>query len=268
MNIFYKKAILLIFLLFMVFGNVFARGVKAVTTAARSGNAAVRSSHTVNNVIKASGRYADKLARIGWRASNSAGGAIRVSTLGTDDIARFGARYGNRFTRLGLREGDDIIRNFKHVKQNSRNFPTGIKVRKINSTRDIARNGNPTGGYYGELRQEISKIPNSGGRFEVHHIPSNEAVFGSTRWPNGNVQPAIIMDKADHLRTASNGSSASATAFRRQQQTLIEQGKFLEAFEMDVNNLRSLGLYNKYRPGIDQTRRHIQDLMSQGIINF
>jgi hypothetical protein len=121
MKVFSKKIALVSFLLFLVLGNAFARGVSAATTVAQSGNVAIRSSRNVNNVVRASGRYANNLARLGWRISPS-GNVIRVSTLHADDLVRLGVRHSNNIARLGLREGDDIIRNFSRIQRNSRNF--------------------------------------------------------------------------------------------------------------------------------------------------
>jgi hypothetical protein len=47
------------------------------------------------------------------------------------------------------------------------------------------------------------------------------------------------MDPADHMKTASWGSSRSAKAYRAKQADLIEQGKYDEAFLMDVDDIQS-----------------------------
>lgn len=47
-------------------------------------------------------------------------------------------------------------------------------------------------------------------------------------------RPAIQMDPTDHARTASYGSSAGATQYQRQQARLMSQGKFIQAFAMDM----------------------------------
>ena len=92
-----------------------------------------------------------------------------------------------------------------------------------------------TGGTYGDL------IANDqwGGHLEehppheVHHMPA-DSVNGLER----NDGPAIVMEKADHRQTASCGNSLEAREYRAKQKELIEQGKFDEAMQMDIDDIR------------------------------
>lgn len=51
--------------------------------------------------------------------------------------------------------------------------------------------------------------------------------------------PSIIMDKGDHKQTASWGASKEAKAYRTTQKELIQQGKFKEAQNMDIQDVKS-----------------------------
>jgi filamentous hemagglutinin len=47
------------------------------------------------------------------------------------------------------------------------------------------------------------------------------------------------MTKADHAQTASHSSQGAAGAvYRKQQAALIDQGKFRDAVQMDINDIR------------------------------
>ena len=79
--------------------------------------------------------------------------------------------------------------------------------------------------------------------------------------------PAIKMDKVDHRLTASCGSSLEAREYRAKQKELIQEGKFSEAFKMDVQDLKDKGLYDKYEIGITQALSYVNNLIQGGIIN-
>jgi hypothetical protein len=49
--------------------------------------------------------------------------------------------------------------------------------------------------------------------------------------------PSIQMDQLDHYQTASWGRSASAKAYRAQQQLLVNQGRFDDAMQMDIDDV-------------------------------
>lgn len=63
--------------------------------------------------------------------------------------------------------------------------------------------------------------------------------------------PAIQMDPADHRRTASYGGRKGSPqqAYRDKQAELIKQGKFDDAFMMDVDDIQSK-FGNKYDDAI------------------
>jgi len=105
----------------------------------------------------------------------------------------------------------------------------------------------PKGGTYGEVR-----AGNQGS--EVHHLPADSASTLSR-----NEGPAIHMDAGDHRKTASWGSSKDAKAYREQQKKLIEDGKFGEAQQMDVDDLK-----NKFGDKYDEHVKEMQDKTGGG----
>lgn len=90
-----------------------------------------------------------------------------------------------------------------------------------------------------------------------HHIPSNSVNGLST-----NAGPCIRMLTEDHKKTASYGSSASAKEFRAEEAALIEAGKFAEAMQMGIDDIRSL-FGTKYNDAIAEM---ISYAVSQGYI--
>ncbi len=60
------------------------------------------------------------------------------------------------------------------------------------------------------------------------------------------------METADHLKTASHQKQgAKARIYREKQAALINQGKFREALQMDIDDIR-LKFGKKYDPHIQQ----------------
>jgi hypothetical protein len=68
---------------------------------------------------------------------------------------------------------------------------------------------------------------------ERHHMPAK-----STSPLSPRSGPAIRMDTRDHRSTASWGSSTKAKAYRARQRRLIEQGRFHDAQQMDIDDIR------------------------------
>jgi len=87
-------------------------------------------------------------------------------------------------------------------------------------------------------------VPANGG--QVHHTPAD-----SISPLNRGQGPGFRMDTLDHYQTGSWGSSASAQTYRAAQRALIDQGKFDDAIQMDIDNVRGL-FGNKYDEGILQ----------------
>lgn len=89
------------------------------------------------------------------------------------------------------------------------------------------------GGRYDELDAQ-------GGLYEKHHMPA-DSVNDLSRGKG----PCILMDPADHRKTASWGRGRAAQQYRALQRQLIEQGRFDDATMMDIDNIRGL-FGNKY----------------------
>ena len=107
--------------------------------------------------------------------------------------------------------------------------------------------------YKGGSYSEVKKDCDSSTR-EVHHMPADSA--SDVPREDG---PAIEMDKEDHKKTASHGNSKEAREYRQKQKELIEQGKFREAFEMDVADIREK-FGDKYDKAIAEAEKQVTKL--------
>jgi filamentous hemagglutinin len=89
-------------------------------------------------------------------------------------------------------------------------------------------------------------VPKGGN--DAHHMPSSQ----SSPLPHGG-GPTIGMDRGDHRRTASYGRGGGPDgpdAYRQRQKDLIDQGKFREAQQMDIDDVRNK-FGNKYDDAIN-----------------
>jgi len=118
-------------------------------------------------------------------------------------------------------------------------------------------------------KNDISEENKEGGRFvelinregtERHHMPA-DCVNGLER----DDGPAIIMDKDDHRQTASCGGSKEAKEYQIEQAKLVGEGKLREAFQMDVDDIRSK-FGEKYDDAIAQADKYISKLETEGKI--
>jgi hypothetical protein len=203
----------------------------------------------------------------------------RLISFHIDDVGRLTAFHADDFARMGLQHSDDIIYEFTNAHgkiiryvYKASDLTSNIITHTddftriiLNNTDDIVKSGAKTGGYFGELRQFVQKSTSQNGQLHIHHMPAFEAVDSSkfSRLDYGSA-PAIIMDKADHMKTSSFGYSENAIKYRSLQTELIKSGKIEDAIRMDINDLMRNGLYDKYKTGIDQM---IQYLRGENIIN-
>ena len=74
----------------------------------------------------------------------------------------------------------------------------------------------------------------TGNGIERHHMPADS--ISPVKRSQG---PAIQMDKADHAKTASSRRSYAAQSYRREQKDLIDQGRFDDAIQMDIDDVTS-----------------------------
>jgi RHS repeat-associated protein len=118
------------------------------------------------------------------------------------------------------------------------------------------------GGAYKEVRN-ANRNPGA----EVHHTPAWKSLEmsgiklgrGGRRGKEFDIAPAICMVAGEHLVTASRGSGDRAKNYRMQQATLIRQGDFEVAQNLDIVELRTK-YGNKYSIGIIQMRNYTKQL--------
>lgn len=119
--------------------------------------------------------------------------------------------------------------------------------------------GKPYPKQEGGKYSDVKKL-SDGATEQVHHMPADS--INGMKHSDG---PSILMEAADHKMTASFDNKAGSTAYRLQQKQLIEAGRFREAFNMDVANIRYL-FGNKYDGAIQKTTEYIEILIQKGII--
>jgi len=110
------------------------------------------------------------------------------------------------------------------------------------------------GGRYEDLKEAGYGWPDH----EVHHIPADSA----SELPRED-GPAIVMEKDDHKETASFGNSKEAQEYREKQKELIEQGKFDEAFQMDIDDIHEK-FGDKYDDAIAEAEEYVNKLEEEG----
>jgi len=91
-------------------------------------------------------------------------------------------------------------------------------------------------------------------------MPSNIASHLETK--DG---PAIRMEKENHRKTASCGSSREAKEYQAEQKKLIDEGKFREAIKMDIDDIREK-FGNKYDNAISEMLEYVDKLEAEGRI--
>jgi hypothetical protein len=111
------------------------------------------------------------------------------------------------------------------------------------------------GGRYADLKKSSDSS-----KEQVHHMPADSQSPLST-----SDGVAIKMDIADHKNTASFDHKPGSKAYRQMQGKLIKEGKFQEAFDMDVADITSK-FPGKYDEGIAQAQNYLSKLKSEGKI--
>lgn len=67
----------------------------------------------------------------------------------------------------------------------------------------------------------------------------------------------------DHVRTASHGSSDKAKQYRADQAALVEQGKFKEALDMDIKDIRDKFPDGRYETALKQAERYAETIPAE-----
>jgi hypothetical protein len=119
---------------------------------------------------------------------------------------------------------------------------------------DVNEKNDYRGGSYGELKEEGYGWPDH----EVHHMPADSA----SELPRED-GPAIVMDYEDHRQTASYGFSKEAAEYRQTQRDLIAEGKFMEAQQMDIDDIHEK-FDDKYDKAIAEAQEHARKLKEEG----
>ena len=73
------------------------------------------------------------------------------------------------------------------------------------------------------------------------------------------------MNKEDHRLTASYGNSKEAREYRDIQKKLIQEGKFREALQMDIDDIREK-FGDKYDDAIEEMLNYVDILEKEGVI--
>ncbi len=87
-----------------------------------------------------------------------------------------------------------------------------------------------------------------------HHMPSN-SVNGLSTYSG----PCLRMITSEHKKTASYGNSASAQAFRKKEKKKVDDGKFLAAQKLGINDIRDRFGY-KYNKAINNMVSYTKSL--------
>ena len=114
------------------------------------------------------------------------------------------------------------------------------------------------GGSYREIKKYAD-----GEKHEVHHVPAKSSYeLSSLSFEDG---PAIKMEKADHRKTASCGNSREAREYCAKQKEYIDEGKFRDALQMDIDDIHEK-FGDKYDKEISEMLEYVDTLEKEGKI--
>lgn len=98
----------------------------------------------------------------------------------------------------------------------------------------------------GGPHNKTTKPPKDG--YESHHIPPKAAYKGSKMYPPGtltsNLGPAVKITKKDHEKTKSHPRHPLSVDYQAKQKKLVQEGRFYEALQNDIDDLRSIAADN------------------------
>jgi len=114
-------------------------------------------------------------------------------------------------------------------------------------------------GKYRGGRHRDTKGP-TGDKLDSHHMPA-KSVNGLSE----DEGPAIQMDPADHAKTASHANQGTlGVDFRARQQKLIKSGRFGEALQMEIDDIRKQ-FGGKYDQAIREMIESLEPWMRKGL---
>ena len=131
----------------------------------------------------------------------------------------------------------------------------GVKQENLSEADSNDEPQEKKGGSYKEVKKN-----SNGETHEVHHMPADSA--SNLERDDG---PAIKMETEDHRQTASYGSSKEAREYRETQRKLLEEGKFREALQMDIDDLHEK-FGDKYDDAIGEMLKYVDQLEQEGKI--
>jgi hypothetical protein len=152
---------------------------------------------------------------------------------------------------------DDKIKNIKDVLSGEKSMDPrqyAVAGKEASVLTDADDKKDYRGGSYGDLKEEGYGWP----EHEVHHMPADSA----SELPRED-GPAIVMDYADHRQTASCGLSKEAAEYRQTQRDLIAEGKFMEAQQMDIDDIHEK-FGDKYDNAIAEALEYAKKLKEEG----
>lgn len=151
---------------------------------------------------------------------------------------------------------DDNLEESLRQKEQVANVADGVNVIEDETENKEGDESEKKGGSYGEIFKG-----GEGDKYEVHHMPAD-----STTELDRNDGPAIKMEKEDHRQTASCGSSREAREYMAKQKELIDQGKFREALQMDIDDIHEK-FGDKYDDAIAEMLEYVDKLEAEGKID-
>ncbi len=152
-----------------------------------------------------------------------------------------------------LRESERIAKDYADQAAVPRARVATIN-REIDKLSGIALLPERAGGSYRRVSDKTAD-----GVSEANHLPAWDSYQGRVNLSHGD-GPSIFMLEADHRRLASTGSGTKAVEWRETQRKLISEGKFSEAFEMDVADIASKFPDGRYKKAIEQARMYMRGL--------
>jgi RHS repeat-associated protein len=181
----------------------------------------------------------DDLGALAWRMQLDIHGVASLDTTSTDCPWRWPGQYADQETGLHYNR-------FRYYDPGLGNYLSPDPISLSGGLALYSYCGDPLGfidpfglqgGGYGIVRSSATA---SGMGGQVNHMPAYASYSGLTGSgiPTHYTGPSIWMTTADHMQTASWGSSSTASAHRLAQQNHILSGRFDLAMEMDIRDIQ------------------------------
>lgn len=149
----------------------------------------------------------------------------------------------------------DIKLNYDSIYKEGNSKEISIKNYQIDGKNNL-ENTSIKGGSYAQVF-----IEGMGKEYEVHHMPADSV----TPLSRGD-GPAIRMETDDHRKTASCGSSREAKEYRALQKEHVDNGRFREALQMDIDDIKDK-FGDKYNSEISEMLDYVKEIEMEGKMN-